>query len=153
MNVLQPTLITWILIIFGAVLIFLPMLHAQILMALRPHSQKTKDIIIGKGKDWRDKTHFRMSYGAAWADVVIWLPLLAAGSIGVVLGHAWGYALWAASGAISIYINMILWFSEREYVYPSCGPLAYYTYFWGFFVYWGVAVAAYAVLRLAGVVV
>ena len=90
---LQPTLITWILVIFGLVLIFLPMLYAQILMALRPHSQKTKDNIIGKGKDWRDKTHFRMSYGAAWADVLIWLPLLAAWSIGVVLGHTWGYVL------------------------------------------------------------
>jgi hypothetical protein len=153
MNVLKPTLITWILIIFGTVLIFLPMLYAQLLMALQPHNQKAKDIIIGKGEDWRDKTHFRMSYGAAWADVLIWLPLLAAGSIGVVLGHTWGYVLWAASGAISVYINMILWFSEREYVYPSCGPLAYYTYFWGFFIYWGMAVVAYAVLRLAGVVV
>ena len=58
---LKPTLITWILIIFGALLIFLPMLYAQLLMALRPHSRKAKDIIIGKGEDWRDKTHFRMS--------------------------------------------------------------------------------------------
>jgi len=49
-----------------------------------------------------------------------------------------------------VYINIIFWFSERAYVYPAQGPLAYYTYYWGFFVYWGVAVVAYAVLRLAG---
>jgi hypothetical protein len=148
---LEPTLITWILIIFGLVFIFLPMLYVQLQMVLRPNSRKTRDIIIGKGEDWRDKTHFRMSYGDGWADLIIWLPLLAAGSIGVILGQVWGYALWAASGAISVYVNIILWFSEREYVYPACGPLVYYTYFWGFFVYWGVAVVVYTVLRLAGV--
>jgi hypothetical protein len=40
---------------------------------------------------------------------------------------------------------------EQEYVYPSRGPLAYYTYYWGFFVYWGATVVAYSVLRLVGV--
>ena len=148
---LEPTFITWILIIFGLVFIFLPILYAQFQMVLKPHSQKTRDIIIGKGENWRDKTHFRMSYGTGWADFIIWLPLLAAGSVGVILGQVWGYALWAAAGAISVYINIILWFSEREYVYPACGPLAYYTYFWGFFVYWGVAVVVYSVMRLTGV--
>jgi hypothetical protein len=148
---LQPTLITWILVIFGALLIFLPMLYAQLLMVLRPHSQKTKDLLIGKGEDWRDKIHFRLSLGIAWADLVTWLPLLAAGTVGVLLGEAWGYALWAAAGAISVYISIIFWFSERETVYPAFGPLAYYTYYWGFFVYWGVAIVIHAVLRLADV--
>jgi len=124
---IKPTLITWILVVSGALLIFLPILYAQLLMALRPHSQQTKDLIIGKGKDWRDKTHLRMSLGIAWADLIVWLPLLSAGSIGVLLGQTWGYALWAASGAIAVYISIILWFSEREYVYPTCGPLVYYT--------------------------
>ena len=91
---LKPTVITWILVIFGALLIFLPMLYAQLLMALRPHSQKTKDLLIGKGEDWRDNTHLRMSLGTAWADLIVWLPLLVAGSIGVLLGQVWGYALW-----------------------------------------------------------
>jgi hypothetical protein len=50
-----------------------------------------------------------------------------------------------------VYISIILWFSEREYVYPAYGPLVYYTYFWGFFVYWGVAAGVYALLRLADV--
>lgn len=40
---LQPTLITWILVIFGALFIFLPTLYAQLLMELRPHSQEAKD--------------------------------------------------------------------------------------------------------------
>ena len=64
-------------------------------------------------------------------------------------GQHWGYALWGASGAISVYASIVLWFAEREYVYPTVGPLAYFTYIWGFFVYWGLAVIAYTVWRLA----
>lgn len=75
-QLIKPTFITWILVIFGALFIFLPMLYTQLLMALRPHSQKTKDLLIGKGEDWRDKTHFRMAWGAAWADLIVWLPLM-----------------------------------------------------------------------------
>ena len=120
-------------------------------MVLRPHSQRAKEILIGKGEDWRDRTHFKSAHGMAVADLVWWLPLLAAGSVGVAIGESWGYILWAASGVISVYINIVLWFLEREYVYPKAGPLAYYTYFWGNFVYWGLAVTAYAVARAAGV--
>ena len=50
---LQPTLITWILVIFGALFIFLPTLYTQLLMVLRPHSQEAKDFTIGRGEDWR----------------------------------------------------------------------------------------------------
>jgi len=148
---LEPTIVTWILVIFGIMFIFLPMLYAQVMVVLKPHSRKTRDIIIGKDEDYRDKTHFRMSYGLAWADLILWLPLLVVGGTGVLYGQLWGYVLWGVSGAISVYINIILWVAEREYTYPAAGPLAYYTYYWGFFVYWGVAVVVYTVLRLAQV--
>ena len=147
---LPPTTITWILIIFGAVTM-LPLLGAQLLMVLQPHGQKTRDILIAKGEDWRDKTHFRSAYGMAWADWILALPLLVVGSLGVIWGRPWGYVLWASAGTISLYINVVLWFMEKEYVYPSRGPLAYYTYYWGFFVYWGASAVAYAALRLSGV--
>ena len=124
----------------------------QLLVLIKPNNQKTKDLVIGKGEDYRDKTHRRLTSGIAWGDIIIWFPLLILGSIGVILGQEWGYALWLASGAISIYISIIFWFSEREYTYPSSGPLVYYTYYWGFFVYWGLAVIIYSSLRLAGII-
>ena len=148
---LKPSVLTWILVIFGVLFIFLPIVYVQFLVAVNPNSQKAKDIIIGKGEDYRDKTHMRVSFGIALGDLIFWLPLLAAGSVGVILGRAWGYTLWAASGAISVYISIILWVTEREYTYPAVGPLLYYTIFWGFFVYWGVAAVAYATLRLSNV--
>ena len=146
---LEPTLITWLFVLFGVVLILVPMLYAQFLMVRHPQDQKTKDLLIGKDEDWRDRSHLRNAYGQGWADFIVWFPLFIVGSVGVLLGQHWGYALWAAAGAISVYINVVLWFSEREYVYPSRGPLIYYTYYWGFFVYWGIAVLIYAVMRLA----
>lgn len=143
-----PTLFTWIAVIFGIVFIVLPVMYAQFLVVLNPQNQKTKDIIIGKNQDYRDKTHLKMTIGLAWADLIFWLPLLLAGSVGVLLGQPWGYILWAASGAISVYVSIKLWFSEREYVYPTAGPLVYYTYLWGFFVYWGIVVVVYSMFRL-----
>ncbi len=149
---MELTILTWGLLVFGGLLKLL-LLYAQLLVAADPDSRKAKDLCIGKGEDWRDNTHRRFSYGAAWADLMFAIPLLAIASVGVFLGEAWGYALWAAAGANAVYINFILWFTEREYVYPVWGPLIYYTIFWGFFVYWGLAVMVYAALRLAGVVI
>ena len=146
---LPPTITTWVLVIFGLVFVFALLLYGQILMVLRPHSQKTKDLLIGKGEDWRDKTHFRFSVGGAWADLLFWLPSLLVGSVGVLLGYRWGYVLWAMSGGISAYISIILWFTEKEYVYPHWGPLVYYTVYWGFPIYWGLIVVLYSLLRLS----
>ena len=102
---LKPLVLTWILVIFGVLFILLPMVYVQLHVVINPNSQKAKDMIIGQGEDYRDKTHVRVSYGIALADMIFWLPLLAAGSIGVLLGRAWGYVMWGVSGAISVYIK------------------------------------------------
>ena len=146
---MQPTIVTWALLVFGAITLA-PLLLAQLVMLVKPNSQLAKDILVAKGEDWRDRTHFRSALGFAWADWLLLVPLAVSGSTGVILGHAWGYVLWGAAGAISLYINIVLWIMEKEYVYPSRGALAYYTYYWGFFVYWGALALAYSVLRLSG---
>jgi hypothetical protein len=50
-----------------------------------------------------------------------------------------------------LYINIILWVVEKEHVYPALGPLRYFTYFWGFFVYYGALALAYSALRIGGI--
>ena len=91
---MQPTIVTWMLIIFGAVTLA-PLVLAQLVMLVKPHSQQAKDILVAKGEDWRDKTHFRSALGLAWADWLLVVPLLISGSIGVIPGHAWGsYNTW-----------------------------------------------------------
>ena len=146
---MEPTFVTWGLVIFGAVTL-VPLVAAQFSMLINPESERTRDLIIGKGEDWRDQTHRRMAAGAAWADWLFFGPLFVAGSIGVLLGRTWGYVLFGAAGACSLYINIILWVTEKDYVYPTRGPLKYFTYYWGFFVYWGLAALMYAVARIVG---
>jgi hypothetical protein len=59
--------------------------------------------------------------------------------------------LFGSSGAIVFYINLIVWFTGKEYSYPEVGPLAWFTWYWGFFVYWGALALVYSVMRLIGI--
>ena len=79
-------MIAWGIAIFGAIT-FLPLFGVQFMMILKPHGQKTKELIIGKGGAWRDKTHFRSALAFAWADLLVLFPLFISGSIGVLLGQ------------------------------------------------------------------
>ncbi len=144
---IKPTIFTWIIAIFAAIT-FLPLMLAQLFMLFKPNDQKTKDLIIGKGEDWRDKTHFKSALAFAWADWLIIFPLLVAGTTGALLGQLWGYIAWLSLGIVSIYFSIVFWIMEKEYTYPSCGWLAYYTYYWGFFLYWGIASVIYSVLQI-----
>ena len=144
---MQPTYLTWTLVIVGW-LLYVPLLFGQALVLMNPHSQRTRDIAIGKGEQWRDKTHFKGACAGAWADALIQFPVLIAGSVGVLLGHMWGYVLWFGVALIAVYVSIHLWVSEREYVYPAWGPWAYYTFYWGGYLYWGVAVMVYVLWRL-----
>lgn len=144
---IQPTLITWIIAVFGAIT-FLPLLSAQIIMLVKPQSRQAKDLIIGKGEEWRDETHFRSALAFAWADLLIIFPVFILGNITVLKGLLWGYVFWLALGILSIYFSIIFWILEKKYAFPSSGWLAYYTYFWGFFLYWGIAAIIYSLLQI-----
>ena len=144
---IEATIITWLIAIFGAIT-FLPLFGAQLMMIFKPNSKKAKDLIIGKNDDWRDKTHFKSALAFAWADLIIILPLYALGTISVFNGQLWGYVIWISLGVLSIYFSIIFWVMEKEYTYPSCGWLAYYTYYWGFFLYWGISVIIHSVLQM-----
>lgn len=144
---IKPTLFTWILAVFGAIT-FLPLLGVQLLMLFKPDSEQSKDLLVGKGENWRDKTHYKSALAFAWADWLIIFPILVAGTTGVLLGQLWGYFAWFALGVVSIYFSIVFWIMEKEYTYPSYGWLAYYTYFWGFFLYWGIAAVIYSIIKI-----
>lgn len=140
---MKPTIYTWILAVFGAIT-FLPLIVVQFGMLLKPDSRQIKDLIIAKGEEWRDQTHFRSALAFAWADILIILPLLVLSIIGIFSGQLWGYVLWLALGILSIYFSIIFWVLEKAFAYPACGWLVYYTYIWGFFLYWGIGAAVYS---------
>jgi len=142
---MKPTIFTWILAVFGAIT-FLPLMMAQLIMLFKPQSQQAKNLIIGKGKEWRDHTHYRSALAFAWADILVILPLLILSTVGVFSGQLWGYVLWLALGILSIYFSILFWVLEKSYTYSAVGWLAYYTYFWGFFLYWGIGTLVYSII-------
>lgn len=145
----EPTIFTWILIVFG-IITCLPLLLAQIVILIEPDGKRAKDILIGKNEEWRDKSHFKAAYGMAWADWLIFSPIFIMGIIGILLETYWGYLLFSISGSIQLCINVFLWFFEKEYVYTAQGPFRYYTYYWGNFIYWGAASLFYGIYRFYG---
>ena len=144
---MEPTIYTWIIAAFGVVT-FAPLMVAQLMMILKPHHQKTKDLLIGKGEDWRDKTHFKSALAFAWADLLVLFPLFIVGTIAIIKGLTWGFVLWFAMGILSVYFSIFFWVMEKEYALPSCGWLAYYTFYWGFFLYWGIAASIYSFIQI-----
>ena len=64
---MKPTLVTWLLIVFG-VITNGTLSYVYLVFLRNPHSPKSKELMIGKGKDWRDNTHFRLNLGFAWTD-------------------------------------------------------------------------------------
>ena len=143
----SPSMIAWLLFVVG-VFTFLPLLAVQLMVIFKPNDRKTKDLVIGSGEEWRDHTHFKSALAFAWADWLIIFPLLVAGSYGVISGSVWGYVLWFALGIISVYFSILCWVLEKEYVFPSRGSLAYYTYYWGLFLYWGIAAIIYSFMMV-----
>ena len=147
---MDPTIVTWVLVGFGVITMGTPA-YVYLVFLQSPRSQKAKDLMLGAGKEWRDETHFDLELGFAWVDLLFVFPLFVAGSVGALLSEAWGYVLLGAAAAISLYINLIIWFTHKKHVYPELGPLKWFTYYWGFFVYWGAATLAYSALRVGGV--
>ncbi|MDD5496363.1 MAG: hypothetical protein PHP46_04605 [Candidatus Omnitrophica bacterium] len=144
---MEPTIVTWILGISG-VLLYLPAIYIQAFAVFRPHDQRTKDMLVGKGGDYHDKTYFDFCRGSGWADLGIQIPLVMIGSIAVLFGHPWAYTIWAAGAFITIYIHLILLFMEGKHIYDKWGPIAFFTYGWGLWVYWAIIVVIYSLLRI-----
>ena len=130
-------------------LTFLPLFIAQLFMLIRPRSQKTKDLLIGKDEDWRDRTHYKSALAFAWADILIILPLFILGSTLMLTNNQWALIICIVLGVLTIYFSILFWVLEKEYTYKSVGPLAYYTYYWGFFLYWGVLAIVFALYQFS----
>ncbi len=146
---MEPTFLTWTLVAFGALTHGI-LTYVYAVFLKDPRSQAASDLMNGKGKTWRDATHFDMNVGFARTDLLFFLPLFVLGSVGIGFAQPWGYVLFGAAGAISLYINIVLVWVDRKHVYEALGPFAYCTFYWGFFVCWGALALAYSLLRVSG---
>jgi hypothetical protein len=147
----EPNLFTWILLVFGMITL-LPLIAAQTVLLRDPESRRAKDLIIGKGREWRNSTHRKSAIAFAWSDILLVLPLFIIGSTAVLSGASWGYLLWIALGFICVYFSINFWVMERATSVKYHGWFAYLTYYWGFFLYWGVGVIIYSFLQLSNMI-
>lgn len=145
---IEPNLYTWIFLVFGMGTL-LPLIAAQTLLLRNPESRAAKDLIIGKGREWRDPTHLKAAIAFAWSDILVVLPFFIVGSTAVLSGASWGYLLWIGLGFICIYFSIVFWVMERSYAVKDHGWFAYLTYYWGFFLYWGTGVVLHSFLQLS----
>ncbi len=67
-------------------------------------------------------------------------------------GQSWGYMIWFAGAFITIYIHFVLIFIEGKHIYTKWGPLAFFTYAWGIWVYWAIVVIIYSLIRINEIV-
>lgn len=146
---IEPTATTWVLSVIG-VIIYLPAVYIQARAVFRPRARATKDLLVGRGEEYPDVSYVSFCRGSGWADLGLQIPLVIVGSVGVLFGRPWAYALWFAGVSITLYVHLILLFLEGKHIFTKWGPLAFFTYGWGLWAYYALVVAVYCLARLAG---
>ena len=90
---MEVTAWTWTVAIAGLMIMFV-LGGLQLTAVLRPRSAWVIHNVYGGRPEATDPTaYFAFNQGFAWADPFFWAPLQIAGSIGMLLGHRWGFLL------------------------------------------------------------
>ncbi len=140
---------TWTWIVGVAGLILAGVLQAlQLVAVIRPRGRWTVENVYGGSPESTDpKAYFALNQGYAWADAVFWLPLQIAGSIGMLLGHRWGFLL-ALVGSVPFWytaVTIFIW--DREMGFRQ-DTFVYWAFVWGMFPAFGVVETVYCFARL-----
>lgn len=140
------TPLTWLIAIAGLVLIGI-LGGLQWIAIARPKSQWTIENVYGGSPDRTEPTaYFAFNQGLAWADAVFWVPLQVAGSIGMLLGHRWGFLLAFAASVPYWYTAVPLFIWDRDLGIRQNTVTYWLT--WGIFPVFGVIEGVYCFVRL-----
>jgi hypothetical protein len=144
---MEVTTLTWIIAIVGLVFSAL-LISLQLVAVFRPRAPWTVENIYGGEPDDTDpKAYFAYNQGFAWADSFFWLPLQIAGSIGMLMGHKWGFLL-ALIGSVPFWYTAILiyiWDRDLGVRQPT---FTYWVIVWGMWPLFGVVEMVYCFARL-----
>ena len=143
---MEVTVSTWLVAGIGLGLIGL-LWGLQLAAVLRPRHPWTVENVYGGSPDETDPTaYFAVNQGYAWADAVFWAPLQVAGSIGMVLGHRWGFLLALMASVPHWYSAVLLFIWDRDLGFRK-NTVSYWFTFAMFPVY-GVVAGLYCLARL-----
>lgn len=146
---MDVTATTWVIAIGGLALICV-LSGLQLVAVLRPQAEWTITNVYGGDPNDTDPTaYFAFNQGFAWADPFFWAPLQIAGSVGMLLGHRWGFLLAFAASVPFVYTAISIFIWDRDLGFRK-NTLTYWVIVWAMWPAFGVAQGIYTFARLNG---
>jgi hypothetical protein len=143
--VVTPT--TWIVGIAGIALMGV-LMTLQFIAVIKPRAPWTVANVYGGSPDGTDpRAYFAFNQGHAWADAFFWGPLQIAGSVGMVMGHRWGFLL-ALIGSVPFWYSAIPFFIWDRDMGFRRNTVYYWCIVWGLWPAFGVIETVYCFTRL-----
>ncbi len=144
---MDVTALTWFVAIAGLAIIAL-LGGLQLIAVLRPRGEWTITNVYGGSPDATDPTaYFAFNQGYAWADAIFWSPLQVAASIGMMLGHRWGFLLGLAASVPFWYTAIPIFVWDRDLGFRE-NTFMYWVVVWGMFPAYGILEGVYTFVRL-----
>jgi hypothetical protein len=145
----EVTIYTWIVAVLGLVIMGI-LIAAQSIALVKPRGEWTIKNIYGGSPDTTDPTaYFAFNQGYAWADTLFWGPFQIAGSIGMLLGHRWGFIAGLIGSVPFWYSAIPLFIWDRDMGYRQ--NTVQYWVVWGMFPAYGILEMLYCSARLLAV--
>lgn len=140
---------TWAIAITGLALICL-LSGLQLIAVVKPRGGWTIANVYGGTPESTDPTaYFAFNQGFAWADPFFWGPLQIAGSIGMLMGHQWGFLLALAASVPYIYTAITIFIWDRDLGFRK-NTFSYWVIVWAIWPMFGVVQGIYCFARLNG---
>ena len=148
-GIMEVTILTIIVGIFGLILMGL-LAILQFIAVIKPKSDWVIKNVYGSEPDITDpKAFYAYNQGYAWADSLFWGPIQIIGSVGMLLGHRWGF-LMALIGSVPFWytgITIFIWDRDLGIRKPT---FIYWVIVWGLWPAFGIFEMVYCFVRLMG---
>jgi hypothetical protein len=144
---MDVTPMTWAVALLGLGLIGI-LGALQLVAVLRPRAEWTITNVYGGTPEATDAVaYFAFNQGWAWADVFLWAPAQIIGSVGMLLGHRWGFlaALVASVPYWYTAVSFYIWDRDLGFRQPTFN---YWVVTWGIWPIFGVVEGLYCFVRL-----
>ncbi len=144
---MEVTAATWVVSVAGLVLITL-LGSLQLVAVLRPQAEWTVQNVYGGDPTSTDpKAYFAYNQGYAWADPFFWAPLQIAGSVGMLLGHRWGFLLALVASVPYVYTAITIFIWDRDLGFRK-NTVGYWLIIWAMWPIFGLVQGVYCFARL-----
>jgi hypothetical protein len=144
---MEVTGFTWVVAVLGLLIMGL-LMAVQSVAVFKPRDEWTIKNVYGGSPDTTDPTaYFAFNQGYAWADAVFWGPIQMVGSVGMLMGHRWGFVAALVASVPFWYSAIPIFIWDRNMGYRR-NTFQYWIIVWGMFPAFGVLEMVYCGLRL-----